>query len=58
MQNQIQQFIQHQWKSILNIGINNNLDFFEKKKTRITNIIVVFGIPIHLTFTLLSEIIL
>jgi hypothetical protein len=50
MQNQIQQFIQHQWKLILNIGVNNNLDFFEKKKTQITNIIVVFGIPIHLTF--------
>jgi len=51
MQDQIKAFFQHQWKSILNIGINNNLDFFEKKKTQITNIIVATSIPIHLTFT-------
>ena len=50
MKDQFQQFIQHPLKSILNIGVNNSLDFFEKKKTQITNIIVVTGIPIHLTF--------
>ncbi len=54
MQDQILAFFQHQWKSILNIGINNNLDFFEKKKTQITNIIVATGIPIHLTFTTIN----
>ncbi len=50
MRNQILAFFRHKWRSILNIGINNNLDFFEKKKTQITNIIVATSIPIHLTF--------
>lgn len=50
MQNQILAFFKHQWMLILNIGINSNLDFFEKKKTQITNIIVATSIPIHLTF--------
>ncbi len=54
MQNQILQFVKHQWKSILNIGINNNLDFFEKKKSQITNIIVATSIPIHLIFIIIN----
>jgi len=54
MKNQILGFFQHQWESILNIGINNNLDFFEKKKTQITNIIVITGIPINFTFTTIN----
>ena len=41
-------------KKIANIGITQDLDFQEKSRTQILNIVVTIGIPISLFFTILN----
>ncbi|WP_439505512.1 sensor histidine kinase [Sediminibacterium sp.] len=42
------------WNAIANIGVSPDLEFVEKKKTQVTNLVVAFGLPLFLYFSIIN----
>lgn len=47
-------FIIKIWNAIANIGVTDELEFLEKKKTQVTNLIISLGLPLFLYFTIVN----
>ena len=47
-------FIIKLWNAIANIGVTENLEYLEKKKTQVTNLVVALGLPLFLYFSIVN----
>ncbi|MDO9156615.1 MAG: HAMP domain-containing sensor histidine kinase [Sediminibacterium sp.] len=47
-------FIIKLWNAIANIGVTDELEFLEKKKTQVTNLVVALGLPLFLYFSIVN----
>lgn len=42
------------WNAIANIGVSPELEFVEKKKTQVTNLVITLGLPLFLYFSIVN----
>lgn len=47
-------FLINLWNAIANIGVSPDLDFLEKKKTQVTNLVITLGLPLFLYFSIIN----
>ena len=47
-------FIIKLWNAIANIGVTSDLEYLEKKKTQVTNLVVALGLPLFLYFSIVN----
>lgn len=47
-------FLINLWNTIANIGVSPELDFLEKKKTQVTNLVITLGLPLFLYFSIIN----
>lgn len=47
-------FIIKLWNAIANIGVTEELEYLEKKKTQVTNLVIGFGLPLFFYFSIIN----
>lgn len=49
-------FVIKLWNAIANIGVTDELEYLEKKKTQVTNLVITLGLPLFLYFSIVNTI--